>query len=134
MSFEPVPAFNNNDVIDLNRLNAIVSNLNELNNNKVTMRFSTPELVATRNLKVAAGRIDLIPGRASETTFVDFEGFFESLVCKPVISATFASANKKRVFISISDVTQNGFYVTVETETGDPFTTGNSVHWTAYGL
>lgn len=134
MSFEPVPTFNDNDVIDLERLNKIIGNINELNSNRVITRFDTPELAATRNFKIAAGRVDFAPGRPIQTAEVDFEGFFENLVCKPVITATLSTTGRRRSFLTISDVNANGFVVTVETATGENFLTGFSVHWSAFGF
>jgi hypothetical protein len=135
MSFNPIPLFNDNDVVDRDRLNDIVGNLNEINEaGRLNTQYNTPELVSTRNFKIAAGRLDISPGKASETIVVDLEGFFESTTAKPVVSATLATSSRKRSFVSVSDVTSNSFRITVETASGEIFTTGNSVHWTAMGF
>ena len=134
MSYEPVPTFNDNDVIDLERLNKIIGNINELNSNTVITRFDTPELSATRNFKIAAGRVDFAAGRPIQTAEVDFEGFFENLVCKPVVNATLSTTGRRKSFVTISDVNSNGFVITVETATGENFLTGFSVHWSAFGF
>ena len=134
MSFEPVPKFNDNDVADVERLNTIVENLNELNNNRLTMKYDTPELSATRNLKIVAGRVDLPPGSASETVTVTFNEFFQNASCVPVVNATLSTTKRKKSFITISDVNSKQFTVTVESATGEPFVGNISVHWTAYGF
>jgi len=134
MAFDPIALFNDNDVADTARLNSIINNVNELNENAITMRYSTPELVSTRNLKIAAGRVDILPGRSSETVTVDLGDYFETSTAKPVINTTISTQSRSRTYISISDVTSNSFKITVETSSGDPFTTGNSVHWIAMGF
>jgi hypothetical protein len=134
MSFEPVPLFNDNDVADLERMNNIIGNINELNANRIITNFSTPELLATRNLKVSAGRVDFAPGRSIVTEEVSFNGFFENLVCKPVVTATLAATTKRRSFVTISNVDNVGFTITVETASGEPFQTGFSVHYSAFGF
>ena len=134
MTFEPIPLFNDNDVADTARLNSLINNVNELNESSITMQYNTPELISTRNLKIAAGRVDILPGRSSETVTVDLGSYFETSTAKPVINATIATQTRSRTYISISDVTSNSFKITVETSSGDPFTTGNSVHWIAMGF
>jgi hypothetical protein len=134
MSFDPIPLFNDNDVADTSRLNTMINNLNTLNENSITMRYSTPELVSTTRLKIATGRVDILPGKSSETVTVDLGDYFETTTAKPVINATIASQLRSRTYISISDVTSNSFKITVETSSGDPFASGNSVHWIAMGF
>lgn len=134
MSFQSVSPFNDNDVVDTERLNAIISNQNDLNNIRLIMKFQTPELSATRNLKIIAGRIDLPPGTASETFTVPFGVFFENSSCVPVVTATLATVKRRRSFVTISNVNSSQFTVTVESASGEPFTGVVSVHWTAYGF
>lgn len=134
MSFEPIPFFNDNDVADLGRLNGIIGNINELNTNQVITNFSTPELSATRNVRIAAGRVDFSPGRSIVTEEVSFNGFFKNVVCKPVVTATLATTTKRRTFVTISNVDNIGFTITVETASGETFQTGFSVHYSAFGF
>lgn len=135
MSFNPIPLFNDNDVVDTDRLNDIIGNLNEINEaGRLTTQYNTPELVSTRSFRIAAGRVDIAPGKASETVLVDLEGFFESTTAKPVVNATLSTSSRKRSYVSISDVTSNSFRITVETASGEPFSTGNSIHWVAMGF
>jgi len=134
MSRPPIHQFNDNDVADVARLNEIIDNVNELRNDRVVMRYATPELTATRPLRIAAGRVDIPPGSASETLQVSFEGFFEANFCKPVVTVTLGSTNRRRTFISVANVSDLGFEVTVETAFGDPFIGVNSIYWTALGF
>lgn len=134
MSIEAIEFFNNNDVADVDRLNAVIRNLKELADTRVVMKFDTPELSATRNFRIAAGKSIVIPGRASETINVSFGGFFEDTVCKPVVTATFESIDGKRALLSISDVRHTGFSVTVETASGQPFEGSNRINWSAFGF
>lgn len=134
MSRPPIHQFNDNDVADVARLNEIIDNVNELRNDRVIMRYATPELTATRPLRIAAGRVDIPPGSATETIQVSFEGFFEATFCKPVVTVTFGSTNRRRSYISIANVSDVGFEVTVETSSGEPFIGVNSVFWSAFGF
>lgn len=134
MSRPPIHNFNDNDVADVGRLNEIIDNVNELRNDRVIMRYVTPELTATRPLRIAAGRIDIPPGAPTETLEISFEGFFEANFCKPVVNATFGSNNRRRSFISVANVSDLGFEVTVETASGEPFIGVNSIYWTAFGF
>lgn len=134
MSYTPIELLNDGDPVDRDTLNDLISNVDHLNDNKIIMKYDTPELIATRNLKIAAGRVDILPGKASETVTVDFEGFFETVSARPVVTATLSTTTRKRSFLTISNVTSSSFTLTVETSTGEPFSTGNSVHWTAMGF
>jgi hypothetical protein len=134
MSKRPIHPFSDNDVADVGRLNEIIDNVNDLKNDRIIMRYATPELTATRPLRIAAGRIDIPPGIATETIQVSLEGFFEATFCKPVVNATLATTSRKRSFITIANVTEQGFEVTVETASGEPYTGVNSIHWTAFGF
>jgi len=134
MSSQPIHQFNDNDVADVARLNEIIDNVNDLKNNRTVMRYATPELTATRPLRIAAGRVDIPPGVASETIQVSFEGFFEATFCRPVVNATLGTSNRKRSYITVSNVSDTGFEVTVETDSGEPFIGTNSIYWSAFGF
>jgi hypothetical protein len=134
MSGPPIHQFNDNDVADVARLNEIIDSVNELKNDRIVMRYVTPELTATRPLRIAVGRVDVPAGVATETLEVPFEGFFEATFCRPVVNVTLSSNNRRRCFISVSRVTDAGFEVTVETASGEPFIGTNSIFWTAYGF
>lgn len=134
MTFKPVELFNNDDVVSLESLNDIITNIDHLNDNKITMSFSTPELVATKNLKVAAGRSSIAPGRASETLIVNFDGFFEPSTVPPVVNVSLETTTRKRAYISVSEVRYDSFRVTIETASGEPFAGRNEVHWIAMGF
>lgn len=134
MSSQPIHQFNDNDVADVTRLNEIIDNVNDLKNNRTVMRYATPELTATRPLRIAAGRVDIQAGVSSETIQVSFEGFFEATFCRPVVTATLGTNNRKRSYITVSNVSDTGFEVTVETDSGEPFIGVSSIYWSAFGF
>jgi len=134
MSGPPIHQFNDNDVADVGRLNEIIDNVNDLKNDRIIMRYVTPELTATRQLRIAAGRIDIPQGLASETIQVPFEGFFEAVFCRPVVNVTLGTNSRRRSYITVSNVSDTGFEVTVQTASGEPFVGTNSIYWTAFGF
>lgn len=134
MTFKPIPIFNDGDVADRDRLNDIISNLNELNENRIEMKYDTPELISTRNLKIVAGRVRVPPGRASETLRIDLGSFFDSNSGRPVVNATLVNNNAKRVYLSIGNVAANSFDITAVSASGDPFGSDSFINWIAMGF
>lgn len=134
MSFKPIESFNNDDIVTREVLNDIVENLDYLNDSRVTMELRTPEFTSTTNLKVVAGRELISPGRSSETINISFLGFFPPSTVRPVVSATLETTTRKRSYISVSEVRTDGFRVTVETASGEPFSGRNEIHWIAMGI
>jgi hypothetical protein len=140
MSFTPIELFTDNDAADLERLNGIVSNLNFLNDSKLTMRYDAYGTVRTDNMKIAAGTIDVTTNGSSRTRQIFIPSFFTPNT-RPVVTASIASVTRRRSFISIANLnatsvslTFDGFTCHVETASGEPLTGGQIVNWLAVGF
>lgn len=139
MSFEPIPFFNDNDAVDLKRLNDIVGNLEYLNASKLTMRYDAYGTVRSDNMKIAAGTIDVTSNASNRTRQVFIPSFFTPGT-RPVVTVSLASITRRRSYISIANLAStsvsldyDGFSVYVESASGEPLTGGQIVNWMAVG-
>lgn len=139
MSFEPISFFNDNDAVDLKRLNDIVGNLEYLNASKLTMRYDAYGTVRSDNMKIAAGTIDVTSNASNRTRQIFIPSFFTPGT-RPVVTVSLASTTRRRAYISIANLAStsvsldyDGFSVHVESASGDPLTGGQIVNWMAVG-
>jgi hypothetical protein len=139
MSFTSIPLFNDNDPADLERMNSIISNLNYLNDSKLTMRYDAYGTVRTDNMKIAAGTIDVTTNGSSRTRQIFIPSFFTPNT-RPVVNVSLASITRRRSFISVASLNAtsvsldfDGFTVHIETASGEPLTGGQIVNWMAVG-
>ena len=102
MAFVQVPLFTDNDVADLERMNAIVSNLNHLEQSKVTVRYNAHGVIQTDQIRIAAGAIRADnPTGSWRTRWITITGFFTP-GSNPVGMATWASDNARRSTIAVT--------------------------------
>lgn len=140
MAFTPVPLYNDNDVNDLERVNAIISNLNYLNESKVTMKYNAYGTVKTDNMKIAAGVIDVNnPNSYRRTRWISVGSFFTPGT-RPVVVAQLASTHRKYSTISIARRTggtpvldHTGFQSHVRHVDRAKLTAPNYINWIAVG-
>ena len=102
MSFVQVPLFTDNDVADLERMNAMVSNLNHLEQSRITMRYNAYGVVQTDQIKIAVGVTDVNnPNGSQRTRWIGVDGFFTPGT-RPVGVASFATTTARRSTVSIA--------------------------------
>jgi hypothetical protein len=139
MSFEPITFFNDNDAVDVKRLNDIIGNLEYLNASRLTMRYDAYGTVRSDNMKIAAGTVDVTTNAANRTRQVFIPGFFTP-GSRPVVNVTLSSLTRRRSYVSISNIAStsvsldfDGFSVYVESASGEPLTGGQIINWIAVG-
>lgn len=102
MSFVQVPLFTDNDVADLERMNAIVSNLNHLEQSRIAMRYNAYGIVQTDQIKIAVGVTDANnPNGYSRSRWISVSGFFTPGT-RPVGVASHATTTQRRSTVSIA--------------------------------
>lgn len=95
MSFTQVPLFVDNDANDLERMNAIISNLNHLNQSGVEVRYSAYGVQQASQLKLYAGVTDCDnPNGVSRTRWLSVPGFTPGT--RPIGLATWAGLGGQR--------------------------------------
>lgn len=105
MAFTQVPLFADNDGADLERMNAIISNLNYLNQNKVTVSYNAYGVQRTDGIKIACGVTDAdSPNRFYRNRWVNTGNFFTPGT-RPVAVVTFASLRARRSTIAVAQRT-----------------------------
>lgn len=141
MAFIQVPLFASNDAADTERINAIISNTNYLNDSKVSMRYNAYGVVQTDQMKIAAGVLDLSnPNSWQRRRWITVSGFFTPGT-RPVGAASFSSIAHTRATIVIArrnatspvlDHTGLSAYVR-NVNTSENLDGENYVNWTLIG-
>jgi hypothetical protein len=108
MAFVQVPLFSNNDAADDERLNAVISNLNYLNQSKVKVRYNAYGVIQTDNIKIACGVISCDnPNGVSRTRWISTGNFFTPGT-RPVAVASLSTDSHTRAFLTIRHRTGQG--------------------------
>lgn len=142
MSFTQVPLFVDNDVNDLERMNAIVSNLNHLNESGVSVRYNAYGVLQTSQLKIYAGTTDCNnPNGISRTRWISVPGLTPGT--RPVGQATWAGVSGQREAIvsiarraggsTILDHTGLQVHIRYVLNTTNKLTGPNFINWMLIG-
>jgi hypothetical protein len=142
MAFTAVPLFANNDGADQSRLNAMISNLNFLNDSKVRVNYNAYGVQRSDGMKIACGTADAdSPNTMFRLRWVAAGNFFTPGT-RPVCVVTLATLRVRRSTIAIAQRTgesiipdHTGFqaYARFIFETGNPPYGPNFIHWIMMG-
>lgn len=103
MPFTPIPQYSDNDAFDLTDLNTFISNLNYLNESRVSMKFNAYGLNETTGIKIAAGTTaSSNRNQSSDTRWITVGTFFTPGTF-PVINASLATLTSRWSWISVAN-------------------------------
>jgi len=142
MAYTPVPLFSDNDGIDLERLNTLVTNQNYLRDNKVAVRYSAYGDTQTDGFRIACGVTDADnPNRFFRNRWVGTGNFFTPGT-RPVVNVSYATLRARRSTISVAQRTgqspipdHTGFqsYLRFIFDSGNLPFGPNFIHWMMMG-
>lgn len=112
MSFQTIQNLTDQEGLDTDRINAIISNQQYLYENQLPMQYSAYGETKTESLKIAAGVVQMpSSGHFGTEKTVLFGGFF-STGTRPVVTLAHATKERKQCFIWMDGPGGNGIHPT----------------------